>query len=509
MEKIYLDGESLQLEEVERVARCQARVEISPHALRKVQECRRYLERVIAQGSAIYGVNTGFGHLSHVRIDPQDILTLQRNLIYSHSAGVGPLFSEEEVRAIMLLRAHVLAKGYSGVRPEVIRTLVEMLNRSVIPEIPQKGSVGASGDLAPLAHLALVMIGEGEASYRGERLSGAEAMARAGIALLELQAKEGLSLINGTQVMTALGVLALLAGERLCTTADIAGALTLEAVKGTNTPFLPQIQRLRPHPGQAACAHNLMILLQDSGILLSHKYCPKIQDAYSLRCMPQVHGAARDAMAYVRKVLEVEVNAATDNPLVFPEEDLVLTGGNFHGQPVSLALDLLGMGLAELGSISERRIENLVNPTLSHLPAFLVERGGLNSGYMMLQVTAAALVSENKILASPASIDSIPTSANKEDHVSMGPIAARKAREILENVQRILAIELLCGAQGLEFSDPKQAGRGARKAYEMIRREVPPLVEDRPLYREIEACLRLVREGIIVQEIRRELGELS
>lgn len=509
MERILIDGDSLTLEDVEKVAMGRAWVEMSPRALQKVKESRDYLEDILLRGSVVYGINTGFGHLSDVRIQPEDILTLQRNLVYSHAAGVGPPFLEEDVRAIMLLRANVLAKGYSGVRAEVIQTLIEMLNRQVLPVIPQKGSVGASGDLAPLAHLALVLIGQGEAFYRGERIAGGEALSRAGILPLCLQAKEGLALVNGTQVMTGLGVLTLLAGERLCQMADIAGAMALEALKGTDTPFLLPIQQVRPHPGQGACARNLRALLQGSEILLSHKSCPKVQDAYSLRCMPQVHGAVRDALAHVRRVLEVEINSATDNPLIFASEDRVLTGGNFHGQPVALVCDLMGMALAELGNISERRIENLVNPTLSHLPAFLVEKGGLNSGYMLLQVTAAALVSENKLLASPASIDSIPTSANREDHVSMGCFAARKAKGILENLQKIIALELLCGAQGLEFSQPQQAGRGTRKAYQAIRRHIPPLLEDRPLYLEIEECLRLIRENVLLQAVAAELGGLE
>jgi len=492
---VYLDGETLGFEEVEEIALGQAQVQIAPQALSRMAASRQYLEQIIETGAVIYGINTGFGDLSNVRIDPQDIVTLQKNLILSHSVGVGPFFDEPEVRAIMALRANVLAKGYSGVRPALAELLVEMLNGDVIPIIPQKGSVGASGDLAPLAHLGLVMIGQGEAFYQGQRLSGKEALDKAGLQPIELQAKEGLSLINGTQVMTALGVLTLLQGERLIHLADAAGAMTLEAVKGTNTPFRDEIQQVRPHPGQIATARHLQAMLQDSAILLSHKYCPKIQDAYSLRCMPQVHGAIRDALSYVRRVLEIEVNAATDNPLVFPEADLVLSGGNFHGQPVALALDVLGIALTELGTISERRIEDLVNPTLSHLPAFLTEKGGLNTGFMMLQVTAAALASENKLLATPASIDSIPTSANKEDYVCMGVTAARKAREILENVQRIIAIELICAAQGLEFSNPEEAGVGVRKLYQLIRSYILPLTEDRPLYSDIDRIYQLIRNN--------------
>jgi histidine ammonia-lyase len=492
---VFLDGETLSLETVERIALGEVQVQIAPRSLARMSKSRKYLEKVIDAGAIIYGVNTGFGELSNVSIDPQDIITLQKNLILSHSVGVGPFFTEEEVRAIMALRANVLAKGYSGVRPVLAELLTKMLNQRIIPLIPQKGSVGASGDLAPLAHLGLVMIGLGEAFYKDQRLSGEEALAKAGLQPLELQAKEGLSLINGTQVMTALGVLVLVQGERLIHLADGAGAMTLEAVKGTNTPFREEIQKVRPHPGQIATANHLQTMLQDSGILLSHKYCPKIQDAYSLRCIPQVHGAIRDALSYVRRVLEIEVNAATDNPLVFPEEDLVLSGGNFHGQPVALALDILGIALAELGTMSERRIEDLVNPSLSHLPAFLTEKGGLNTGFMMVQVTAAALASENKLLASPASLDSIPTSANKEDYVCMGVTAARKAKEILENVQRIIAIELMCGAQGLEFSNPDEAGKGVRKLYGLIRSYIPPLTEDRPLYPDINEVHQLIKSN--------------
>jgi histidine ammonia-lyase len=493
---IYLDGNNLRLEEVEEISLGQARVEVAPYALAKISDSRRYLEEIIDTGAVIYGVNTGFGELSNVRIDRQDIATLQRNLILSHSTGVGPPFTAEETKAIMVLRANVLAKGYSGVRVELVQLLTDMINQGITPLIPQKGSVGASGDLAPLAHLGLVMIGQGEVLYQGQRLSGKEALAKAGLQPLQLQAKEGLSLINGTQVMTALGTLTLLQGERLIRLADAAGAMTLEAVKGTNTPFRDELQQVRPHPGQIATARNLQALLQDSNILLSHKYCPKIQDAYSLRCMPQVHGAVRDALTYVRQVLELEINAATDNPLVFSEEDLVLSGGNFHGQPVALALDVLSIALTALGNMSERRIEDLVNPTLSHLPAFLTRNGGLNTGFMMLQVTAAALASENKLLATPASIDSIPTSANKEDFVSMGLTAARKAKEILENVQRIIAIELICAAQGLEFSNPKEAGVGVRQVYHFVREHIPPLEEDRPLYLDIDRIYQLIKNNV-------------
>src|SRR5215471_18529766 len=427
------------LEDVARRGRPVAIAEDARAAVRRASDAVRALEHG-QDRRHVYGVNTGFGALSEVHIPPSDIRALQRNLVLSHACGVGPDLGEAEVRAMMVLRAQVLALGHSGVRELLVDRLVEMLNRGICPRIPSQGSVGASGDLAPLAHLALVLIGEGEATFRGELVPGAVALERAGIEPVVLEAKEGLALINGTQYMAGLGALTLLDGERLATTADIAGAMSLEALKGSQRPFDERLMRLRPHPGQALSAANLRRMLAESPIMESHKDCGKVQDAYSLRCMPQVHGATRDALAFAREVLERELNSVTDNPLVFAPESgdaevEIISGGNFHGQPLALALDLGAMALAELANISERRVEQLVNPALSSgLSPFLARRSGLESGYMIAQVASASLVSENKVLCHPASVDSIPSSAGKEDHVSMGSVSARKFMQIVDNV---------------------------------------------------------------------------
>jgi histidine ammonia-lyase len=447
--------------------------------------------------------------LSDQLIDRSQIEDLQRNLIRSHSVGVGPFFDEVTTRAITLLRANVIAMGYSGVRMEVLRRLVEMINKGVHPLVPEQGSVGASGDLAPLAHLASVLVGEGEATFRGKVMPGKKAMERARIPILTLKAKEGLALVNGTQVMTAVGLLALLRAERLCKVADIVGACTLDALKGTLSAFDPDIQRVRPFPGQRAVSENFRKLGQKSEIAESHKFCSKIQDAYSLRCIPQVHGAVRDALAYVRRTLEIEVNSATDNPLIFAEKRKILNCGNFHGEPVAFAADLLGIAVSELGGISERRIEKLINPALSGLPAFLTSEGGLHSGLMMVQVSAAALASENKILAHPASVDSIPTSADKEDHVSMGTIAARKGRDIVNNVEQILAMELLCAIQGLEFLLPLKPGIGVQEAYHAIRKRVPPIKGDRRFSDDIKKIDLMIKSGELLSRVEKGVGKLE
>jgi histidine ammonia-lyase len=508
MKKVSLNGEHLTLEEIWDVSKGTAEVAISPSVAGKMKGSRDFIERALLEGEKIYGVTTGFGMLSDQVIDRSQIEALQRNLIRSHSVGVGPLFDAETTRAIMLLRANVLAMGYSGVRVEILDTLVEMINRGVHPLIPEQGSVGASGDLAPLAHLASVLMGEGEADFKGEILSGKRAMEKAGISTLTLQAKEGLSLINGTQVMTGVGLLALLRAERLCKVADIVGACTLDALKGTLSAFDPDLQRVRPFPGHLAVSENFRKLGRGSEIAESHRFCSKIQDAYSLRCIPQVHGAVRDALAFVRKTLEIEVNSATDNPLIFPGAGKILSCGNFHGEPVAFALDLLGIVMAEIGGISERRIEKLINPALSGLPAFLTSEGGLNSGLMMVQVSAAALASENKILAHPASVDSIPTSADKEDHVSMGPIAARKGREIVKNVEHILAMELLCATQGLEFLLPLRPGIGIEEAYRIVRERVPPIKGDRRFSEDIQKIQELIESGELLRKVEKAVGGL-
>ncbi|MGZ6080955.1 MAG: histidine ammonia-lyase, partial [Myxococcaceae bacterium] len=438
--RLLLDGETLSLEEIREVSRGDWHVALAPEALARVERARALVDRIAAGEAAAYGINTGFGTLAEVRIDRKDLRTLQRNLLLSHAAGVGTPLPVPEARALLLLRCNVLARGHSGIRPRTLQLALDMLNRGVIPVVPERGSVGASGDLAPLAHLALVLIGEGEAFVGTERLPGRAALARVGLEPVVLEAKEGLALVNGTQAMCAVGALALLRGEALAETADLAGAMTLEGLLGSHRPFLAPIHAARPHPGQIAVAEHLRSLLRDSEIVESHADCAKVQDPYSLRCMPQVHGAVRDGLSHARRVLSIEVNSATDNPLVFPDEDLIVSGGNFHGQPVSLALDVLAIACTQLSSISERRVEQLVNPALSGLPPFLAKNSGLNSGFMIAQVTSAALVAESRILSHPASVDSIPSSAGREDHVSMGMTAALKARQVVDFARTCLAV---------------------------------------------------------------------
>ena len=496
--RLLLDGETLSLEEIRDVARGGVHVELAPEALARVERARALVDRVAAGEAAAYGINTGFGTLAEVRIDRKDLRTLQRNLLLSHAAGVGTPLPVPEARALLLLRCNVLAKGYSGIRPRTLQLALDMLNRGVIPVVPERGSVGASGDLAPLAHLALVLIGEGEAFVGTERLLGRAALARAGLEPVVLEAKEGLALVNGTQAMCAVGALALLRGEALTEVADLAGAMTLEGLLGSHRPFIPPIQAVRPHPGQTAVAEHLRALLRDSEIVVSHADCSKVQDPYSLRCMPQVHGAVRDGLSYGRRVLSIEVNSATDNPLVFPGEDLIVSGGNFHGQPVSLALDVLAIACTQLSAISERRVEQLVNPALSGLPPFLAKNSGLNSGFMIAQVTSAALVAESRVLSHPASVDSIPSSAGREDHVSMGMTAALKARQVVEFTRSCLAVEVLVAAQALDFRKPLRAGRGVAAAHAAVRQVVPPMEEDREIHRDIEAVSDLIDSGALL-----------
>ncbi len=498
--EIRLDGDTLTLEDVERVARDPGvNVALAPDASERMRRSRAVVERALESGRVVYGVTTGFGRLADVAIPHDKLEELQLNLLRSHACGVGVPLERMETRAITLLRANMLAKGFSGVRPVVVELLVELLNRGIAPVIPEQGSVGASGDLAPLSHLALVLVGEGEAVFQGETLPGGEALARAGLQPLRLQAKEGLALNNGTQAMAGIGTLALLASERLVDTADLIGAMTLEGLRGTPDAFHPALHRARPQPGQIRSAERLRALLADSEIRESHRQGdPRVQDAYAIRCMPQVHGAARNAFEYVRSVLEIEVNSATDNPLIFADEDLILSGGNFHGQPIAQVLDLLAIALADLSSVFERRIERLVNPDLSGLPAFLSPDPGLHSGLMLAQITAAALVNENKTLAHPASVDSIPTGANREDHVAMGMGAALKARRVLRNAEVVLGIELLCAAQALEFLKPLRPGVRVDQAYRLLRERVPALAEDRVIAPDIEAATALVRSGMLI-----------
>jgi histidine ammonia-lyase len=493
---IEIDGASLTLEQTSAVA-AGAEVQLANTARPRIERARQFVESIVARGEVVYGINTGFGKLADVSIPPDKLRELQLNLVRSHSCGVGDPLPTGAVRAMMLHRANVLAKGYSGCRLLVIETLIQMLNAAVHPLIPSRGSVGASGDLAPLSHLALVVIGEGEAEYKGERLSGGEAMNRAGIHPLMLEAKEGLALLNGTQAMTAVGSLALLAAERLTEAADVAGAMSLEALKGTPVAFDYKIHAVRPHPGQVNSARRLRELIEGSEIRESHRdhqVDPRVQDAYSLRCMPQVHGAVRDALHHARRILEIEINSATDNPLVFAESEEVISGGNFHGEPIALALDYAAIAIADLGTISERRVERLVNPDLSGLPAFLAPQAGMNSGMMIAQVAAVSLIAENNVLAHPASVTNLPTSANKEDHVSMGMTSALKFAHVVKNVEIILAIELMCAAQGLDFLKPLRPSPRLQAVYSRVRERVPFVEKDSVLSHYIESLVALVRD---------------
>jgi histidine ammonia-lyase len=508
---IRLTGDDLRIEDVWSVALEGAGAALSDEARRKMRAARELVERA-AHGSRehTYGINTGFGRFVSESIPEELTEELQLRLLRSHACGVGDPYPAEVVRAAMLLRANALAKGNSGARVETVELLIECLRRGVLPYVPSRGSVGASGDLAPLAHLALPLVGEGDAWFDGQLQSGAGALAAAGLEPTTLAAKEGLSLINGTQFMAAFGALGLVRARRLAKTADLACALSLEALQGSRTSFLPQIHRLRPLRGQRDSAANVLRLLEGSAINEAHKWCDKVQDAYSLRCAPQVHGAARDLLDYIESTVAVELNAATDNPLVLVEDELLVSNGNFHGQPLAFALDALAMATSELANISERRVERLVNPNLSDgLPAFLTVDGGLNSGFMIPQYVAAALVSENKSLCHPASVDSIPTSAGQEDHVSMGNASGLKAWQVLANSERALAIELLAGAQGVEFLAPLEPGDGVHATHAFIRTLSPRLGDDRPLARDIEAVASSIRAGTLVAAVETEIGELA
>ena len=502
MQTIMIDGNSLDLRQVEAIAVDRVPIALSDECVGKVKKCRAYVDKVIQRGDIVYGLTTGFGKFSTVTIPPEHIAELQVNLIRSHATSIGPAYTREQTRAIMLLRVNVLAKGHSGIRLETLQTLVDMLNAGVHPVIPMRGSVGASGDLSPLSHLALPLLGEGEAEYQDQVLSGAEAMRRAGIKPVQLQAKEGLALNNGTQVMAALGVLSLLEAERLCQQADINAACSIDALKGTPRAFDALIHNLRPHPGQRSSAANLRNLLQGSKLRESHLNCGNVQDAYSLRCTPQVHGAVRDALAYARGVLEIEINSATDNPLIFPDEETVISGGNFHGEPLAIALDAMAIAIAELANISERRMEQLLNPALNRgLSAFLAKRPGVDSGFMIAQLTAASLVSENKVLTHPASVDSIPTSANQEDHVSMGSVSANKLLQVLDNVRGVLAIELMAAMQGLdERAVPSSPCLEAAKA--KFRESVPSLGEDRVMYPLVRDAIAALSSHSLLQAVK-------
>jgi histidine ammonia-lyase len=507
---VALTGDDLTVDDVWAVAVDGGAAELSRRSRERMQAARELVERA-AHGSSehTYGVNTGFGRFVSKSIPPELTGELQLRLLRSHACGVGEPYPDEVVRAAMLLRANTLAKGCSGARVETAELLLECLNRGVLPHVPSRGSVGASGDLAPLAHLALPLVGEGEAWLDGERIPGADALARVGLEPIAPQAKEGLSLVNGTQFMTSLGALGLMRARRLAKVADAACALSLEALQGSRESFLPQIHALRPLRGQRDSAANVLRLLEGSAINEAHRWCDKVQDAYSLRCAAQVHGASRDLLDYVATTVEIELNAATDNPLVLVDDDMLVSNGNFHGQPLAFALDALAMAVAELANISERRVERLVNPNLSDgLPAFLTTDGGLNSGFMIPQYVAAALVSENKVLCHPASVDSIPTSAGQEDHVSMGNASGLKAWRVLANAERALAIELLAGAQAVEFLAPLEPGAGVRALHDAVRELSPRLRDDRPLAGDIERVAVAIADGSLLAAVEAEVGEL-
>lgn len=508
MNKLIINGESLEIADVVRVARQDYKVELAEEAKVKINKAREYVDKLVDSEAVVYGITTGFGKFSDVSITKEDTKTLQRNLIVSHACNVGDPLAEEVVRGIMLIRCNALAKGFSGIRLSTVQTLIDMLNARVHPVVPEKGSLGASGDLSPLAHIVLVLMGEGEAYYQGVKMSGKEAMEKAGITPVQLISKEGLALINGTPIMGSIGALAVYDAKNLMKTADIIGAMTLEALRGITDAYDHKIHEARGQKGQMITARNVLRIV-DGSELTTHQGEIRVQDAYSLRCVPQIHGATRDAIRYVEEVISIELNAATDNPLIFVDQDQVISGGNFHGQPLAIALDTLGICLSELANVSERRTERLVNPQLNDLPAFLTKQGGLNSGFMIAQYSAASIVSENKILAHPASVDSIPSSANQEDHVSMGTTAARKARVILDNVQKVLGIEAFAASQGISFRGDAKLGKGTAKAYEMIRKEVTPVAEDRIMYVEINKFDNMIKRNAFVEVVESACGELE
>jgi histidine ammonia-lyase len=505
--EVVLDGGSLTIEQVEQVARRGASVAIAPRAWERIDRSRAVLERCVADGEAVYGVTTGIGEFARIKISAEQSAELQRRIIYSHSAGVGQPFPEDVVRAAMLCRLNTLAKGYSGVRRKTIDTVAAMINRGVVPIIQEKGSLGVSGDLSPLSQFAEVAIGEGKAWYKGELLPGGAAMRKAGIEPMDLTYKEGLGLINGSQMMTAGLALCVYDAERLCKNAMIASAMTLDALRAVDSAFHPAVHRVRPFRGQNVVAANLLRLFAGSKVMADKS--GKVQDGYSMRCTPQVIGPTLDVLEFVGDVTTTEMNAASDNPLFFPDEGEYFAAGNFHGQGVGLAADYLGIAMSEVANLSERHTNRLLNPALSGLPDFLVEGKGLNSGLMVAQYTAAALVSENKVLSHPASVDSISVSADQEDHVSMGPIAVRKLTEILRNVRAVLAIEMMAAAQAFEFHKPRRPGKGTAVAYDLIRRKVPPLVDDRVLHPDIEAIRAMLEDGSLLEAVESAIGPLA
>lgn len=510
MTTISIDGGTIGLAELAAFLDGRAKVAVAPSAMRRVKKVRAYVEEKLAGNEPFYGINTGFGILANQRIPKRDLEKLQENLILSHAVGVGDPLPLPIARLVMLLRANVLASGYSGIRPETLTLLVKMIERDIVPVIPEQGSVGASGDLAPLSHLALAMIGRGDVFFRGRRVSAKRALAAAKLKPLTLAAKEGIALINGTQMMAAMGVAAMVQLENLLRVADICGALSVEGDRASQRPFDARIQRLRPHPGQAAAAMNVRKLVAGSRIIASHADCRRVQDPYSFRCLPQVHGAVKDAIGFARATILREVGSCTDNPLIFAEDDVIISGGNFHGEPLAIALDLVAMAASELGSIAERRVAILTAPLARELATkFLVPNPGLNSGLMIAHVTMSALASENKVLSHPACVDTIPTSGGQEDHVSMGAISARKALAVLRNVEVILAIELFAACQAIDLQRQHgRPGKGTGAVYDLVRRHVPHIEGDREYRHDIDACLELVRTGAVVAAAERAVGAL-
>jgi histidine ammonia-lyase len=513
MKTYYIDGESLTIEKIYEISNAkpgEIKVELTKESRAKMIAAREFVNEVVEKGDPVYGINTGFGALSTKHIEKSDLSKLQYNLIRSHCTGVGAPFSYLTTRAIMLLRANCLASGFSGVSLECVDLLLDFLHHGITPVVPEKGSVGASGDLAPLSHIALALIGEGAVLFKDEEVISNIAIAEIGKTPAKLIAKDGLALINGTAVMAALGALALYEADRIIKMADIATALTLETVRGTKVAFDTDISVLKPHPGQVKVSNNLTRLLkEESGISKSHIDCGKVQDPYSLRCVPQVHGAIRQTIQHAHEVLGVEINSVTDNPLIFIEKKKIISGGNFHGEAVAMCMDYLTIGLSEVASISERRVEKMMNPTFSDLPAFLVPSSGLNSGLMIAHVTMAALASENKYLSHPASVDSIPTSTDKEDHVSMGVTSGRKLHEVLRNVKHCLAIEFLCNTQGLDLLRPLKTNTALEQVYKVVREEVDPILEDRVFSHDINAITRMVGDFRILHAVEEKLGPLE
>ncbi len=507
MNTIKLDGNNLTLEALIEISRNDAKIELSEDAIERMQASRNLVDDYVNEERVVYGITTGFGLFADVVISKEQTKLLQKNLILADCCSVGDPYPDEIVRAAMLLRINALAKGFSGIRLSTVQLLIDMLNHGIHPIIPEKGSVGASGDLSPLAHIVLVMLGSGEANYKGEVVEGLDALKKAGLEPVELVSKEGLALINGTCVLTAVGAIATYDAIKVLKLADISASLTVEALGGIIDAYDEKIHLARPHQGQIQVAKNLLNILQESKST-THQGEVRVQDAYTLRCIPQIHGASRDAIEYCLNKVEIELNSATDNPLIFAGHDQVISGGNFHGQPMAIAFDVLGIAMAEIGNVAERRIERMVNPALSGLPAFLVKDGGLNTGFMVPQYTAAAIVSENKVLAHPACVDSIPTSANQEDHVSMGSISARQAGEILDNVMKVLAIELMTSAQAIEFNAIGKLGKGTKVAYDIIREDVTKYEEDRIFYKDMNACFNMIQSHKIVDAVEKVVGEL-